>query len=145
MNLNTFRFQAHTFAQLSKDEHGKIDVVAVKERSKTLPEYKLIDNIKILQTVFARQLPPERFNGLIYLIYASRPSATTKEIQTALVKIEKGFHLNHIFMHLQIYNFRTIFMAPKPQHHQLTFRMQVSLPSKITFCEKLKKVSHEPN
>lgn len=80
----------HSFVQLPKGENLKIDVDAVKERSKTLPEYKLVDNIKILQSIFSRQLPSERFNGIINLIYASRPSATHKEIESALVKIESA-------------------------------------------------------
>lgn len=80
----------HSFAQLSKGDNDKIDMDAVKERSKTLPEHKMIDNIKIIQSIFSRQLPPERFNGLINLIYASRPSATPKEIESALVKIESA-------------------------------------------------------
>lgn len=77
--------QIHGFAQLPKGEHSKIDVNAMKERSKTLPEYKLVDNVKILQTIFSRHLPSERFNGIINLIYATRPSATPKEIESALV------------------------------------------------------------
>lgn len=92
VDLGTFMFnsfillQIHIFAQLPKDENMKIDVSAIVERSKALPEYKLIDNIKILQSIFSRELPPERFNGLINLIYSTRPSAATKEIENALVK-----------------------------------------------------------
>lgn len=76
----------HSFAQLSTGENTKIDVNAIIERSKTLPEYKLVDNVKILQAIFSRHLPSKRFNGLINLIYATRPSATPKEIESALVK-----------------------------------------------------------
>lgn len=76
----------------------KIEVDAIVERSKALPEYKLIDNIKILQAIFSRELPPERFNGLINLIYSTRPSATTKEIENALVK--QKIELEFIFVAL---------------------------------------------
>lgn len=66
---------------------SKIDVNAIMKHSEVVNEHKLIGNLKVFQTVLLRQLPPERSNGLISLIYATRPSATFNEIQSALVEM----------------------------------------------------------
>lgn len=65
--------------------NATIDVNTMKDHSKVVPEHKLIDNVKIFQTLLLKQLPAERCNGLINLIYATRPNATESEIQSALV------------------------------------------------------------
>lgn len=68
-------------------ENATIDVDSMKNYSKKIPEHKLIDNVKILQALLLKQLPAERCNGLINLLYATRPSANDSEIQSALVNM----------------------------------------------------------
>lgn len=81
-------FLTHDFFE-KKGENSTIDVNTVKIYSKMVSDFKLIDNVKILQTVLLKQLPPKRCNGLINLIYATRRSAKERkvEIQSTLVKI----------------------------------------------------------
>lgn len=66
-------------------ENLTMKVAVVKEYCKSMPEFELVDNVKILQAILMRQLPSERFNGIINMLYAMRPNATSKEIETALV------------------------------------------------------------
>ena len=56
----------------------------VKKISKTVPEFKLIDNLKILQSILSRRLQPEQFNA-VNMLYVLRPNATSQEIEEALV------------------------------------------------------------
>lgn len=50
----------------------------------------LIDRLKILQAVWSKHLSPERYNGIIDLLYVTfYPNATTNEIENALVKYIK--------------------------------------------------------
>lgn len=77
------------------EKHSKIDVDRVKnyysEDSHFKPENAVkraiqIDKLKILQSVLSKDLPPERYNGLINLSYVFvYPNATTEEIESALV------------------------------------------------------------
>lgn len=48
-------------------------------------EYDLIDKADILRTILLRELPPERFNGVLSLALAFRLDATDSEIEKALV------------------------------------------------------------
>lgn len=48
-------------------------------------EYDLIDKADILRTILLRELPPERFNGVLSLVLAFRLGATDSEIEKALV------------------------------------------------------------
>lgn len=70
---------------MSDRKNGTIDVETMKNHSTIVPELKLMDNVKIFQTLLLTRLPAERTNGLINLIYATRPSAKEDEIQSALV------------------------------------------------------------
>lgn len=65
--------------------NATIDIDSIKEHSKVVPEHRLTDNVKLFQALLLKQLPAERCNGLINLIYATRPSANESEIQSALV------------------------------------------------------------
>lgn len=48
-------------------------------------KYKM-DFYKIKQSILSRQLPPERYNGVMNVIYiVLNPNATTEEIESALV------------------------------------------------------------
>lgn len=79
--------QIPELADLSKkSENSTIHVNEFQIKSKDVPDYKILDNANILQTILSKQLPSERFNGLVNLIYAVRPSATSEEVQSALVK-----------------------------------------------------------
>lgn len=74
-------------ARTSKEaEHSKINVDFVKAYSKdAVPELELVEELKIIQAVLLKQLPPERVNGLVNIIYAMRPSASEAEVERALV------------------------------------------------------------
>lgn len=49
-----------------------------------------MDDVKILQDVFAMQMPPERYDGLINLLFIFKnANATTTEITIALVMCAK--------------------------------------------------------
>lgn len=48
---------------------------------------ELVEELKIIQAVLLKQLPAERVNGFINIIYAMRPSASEKEIESALVRL----------------------------------------------------------
>lgn len=112
-------FQIGDLAEISKnDENSKINVNDFEIRSKTVPDYKILDNVRILQTILSKHLPAERSNGIIDLIYVARPSATSEEIQSALVKT-----ILSLFTLMQfksensfIENFRTIYMALRRRH-----------------------------
>lgn len=69
-------------------ENSKISVAFIKTYSKdAVPEMELVEELKIIQAVLLKQLPAERINGFINIIYAMRPSAPEKEIESALVRL----------------------------------------------------------
>lgn len=57
----------------------------IKEEAKSTPECTATDHLKILQTILLRRLQPEQFNAVINMMYAFLPSATSEEIEMALV------------------------------------------------------------
>lgn len=76
------------------DDNLTIHVRDFMVRSKEVEDYKILDNLKILQTILLTQLPPERSNGIVNLVYVARPSATCQEIQSALVKWNCMFRMS---------------------------------------------------
>lgn len=88
-------------AELTTSDNSTIDVNMIRDHSKTVPEYKVIDSVKIFQTVLSNQLPPERTSGIINLIYATRLSATTEEIQSALVNVPRTLFLCSAFLYFK--------------------------------------------
>lgn len=57
-----------------------------------------IDDLKIFQSILSRQLPPERYDGLINLIYVLRyPNATSAEIEGSLVMCANQLSLTVFF------------------------------------------------
>lgn len=80
---------------MSYRKNGTIDVIAINDHSKSVPENGLSDNVKILQTLLMRKLPPKRCNGLVNLIYATRRGAKANEIQSALVNNKMCFIKDH--------------------------------------------------
>lgn len=73
----------HELAEMSNDGNTKIDVNIVKEYSKH--NALTVDDVKVLQGILLKKLRPEDINGIINLMYAIRPNATSDEIQSALV------------------------------------------------------------
>lgn len=83
--IRSFLLQIIDLAKALKGEKGKITVDTVKEHSKKEPDYKCVDSMHIFHTILLRELPPERIGGIINLILATRPSATTEEVEDSLV------------------------------------------------------------
>lgn len=50
-----------------------------------MPDFKRVDTMHIFQTILLRELQPERFGGVINLLLAMCPRATTEEIKDSLV------------------------------------------------------------
>lgn len=72
------------------DEVERIQMGIKREKDmtasiKSMIDYKIIDHLKIFQTILLRRLQPEQFNAVINTMYATRPSATSQEFETALV------------------------------------------------------------
>lgn len=83
--IHCFLLQTINLAKILEGEKNKITVDIVKEHSKSEPDYKCVDSMHIINTILSRELPAERFGGIINIILAMRPSATTKEIEDSLV------------------------------------------------------------
>lgn len=71
--------------EISKDKNSRIDVNAVKEYSTSLADYQAVGNSRALQAFLLQKLTPERINGVVGLMFAIRPSATSEEIESSLV------------------------------------------------------------
>ena len=84
INMIVFFIYQTEFANKITNDHT-VDVDFVIKNSKSVPEFKLIDNAKILQSILSRRLQPEQFNAVINMVYAMRPSATSQEVEEALV------------------------------------------------------------
>lgn len=85
----------------TKQNNVKIDVNGLKEfhsmkeifyRDPTRPHdsdtdyIAKLDYFKILESTLSKQLPPERYNGIINLVYIMlHPNATSEEIANTLV------------------------------------------------------------
>lgn len=77
---------------LSKEGNVKIDAEMMKEyNSKRSHEDRFLvalrlDYFKIIESVFSKDLPPERYQGLMNLVYLHiNPFASSEEIESALV------------------------------------------------------------
>lgn len=77
--------------RIPKEQNIKIDVNQVKNYSSNFNlawthEQLALDSLKISQAILSKQFPPERYNGVVNLLFACMfNSATTEEIQSALV------------------------------------------------------------
>lgn len=75
---------------------------------------RYVFNTKLFQSILSKKVEPERYNGLINLIYVLvYPNATTEEIQSALVmcesvkviiQIKDAFRFKTIFSELFVWN-----------------------------------------
>lgn len=78
---------------MKREKISKIDKNAIKKLEE---EYhkdnaervaKSIENLKEFQLMLSKQLPPERYTSMTNLLYVTLyPNATTKEIESSLVK-----------------------------------------------------------
>lgn len=97
--------------------------------------HEKLDHLKIAQSILSRQLPPERYQGILNFCYIfSYPNATNEEINSVLVMIFNFHHSNtekHQVKCKTDWNclFRVICMELillRPKHHSLrNFRTQV--------------------
>lgn len=74
---------------IAKDLKGDKDTITVDAIKRlqpyNMPECKSIDAMHISQTILSRELPPERFGGIINLVAATELRVTTEEIEDSLV------------------------------------------------------------
>lgn len=130
---------------LVKRDNSTIDVESMKKFYSRYNETSgmdiavEMDKVKILQAILSKQLPPERYNGIINLLYIyNNPKATLTEITSALVicvKLKHSFEFESeiYLMKLKLYryNSRTIcteLTAMRQKHHfsiPSIFRIQV--------------------
>lgn len=78
-------------ANALKGEKKEITVDDVKRHSKTEQDFKCVDCMHIFHTILSRELPPERIGAIINLMLATRPTASTENVEDALVCISLGF------------------------------------------------------
>lgn len=88
--------------RISKDKNGVIDVEYVREFHAVLNEewssirvwdVKFVDRIKILRSILSKNAPPQRYNGIINLLFViGYPYATSDEIKSALVRMCDNFN-----------------------------------------------------
>lgn len=73
-------------AEILDGRRNRIAVSTVKNHAKDLPpEYRVIDDANILETILLRKLPAERINGVLAVFFALRNGATNEQIENALV------------------------------------------------------------
>lgn len=78
--------QAIDLAKNMKGDKNIITVDMVKNPTwNNLPDFKTVDQMHIFQAIVSRELPPERFGGVINLLLATRQCATMEEIEDSLV------------------------------------------------------------
>lgn len=77
---------------IPKDKDTKIDVNQLKDKMDRNSVHKsnqlkyICESMKILQPIFSKKLPSERYNGIMNLHYITlNRNATTEEIESALV------------------------------------------------------------
>lgn len=102
--LILFLFQIK-IGRLAKNQTSKIDVNQVKDHFSENPYFGSasaleiaikMENVKTLQSIFSRHLPPERYHGIVNLLYINLyENSTTEEIESALVM--RLIQLNSIF------------------------------------------------
>lgn len=72
--------------ELLEGKTKKVNVAKVKAHMKDLPsEYRVTDDVNILEKFLLRQLPAEQINGVLSMFFAFRSGATDEEIENALV------------------------------------------------------------
>lgn len=70
---------------MSDGGNTKIDVNIVKKYSNSYRTLITVENVKVLQDILLKKFRREEINGVINMMYAMRPNATSDEIQNALV------------------------------------------------------------
>lgn len=84
------------YRRIPKEKGSKIDLNQLRDFHSTDFYYSKqfegaelateIDKLKELKSILSKELPPERYNGIINLIYIFRnPKATSEEIENSLV------------------------------------------------------------
>lgn len=51
----------------------------------SMVDYKIVDHLKIFQSILLRRLQPEQINSVVNMMYTTRPSATKNERERAVV------------------------------------------------------------
>lgn len=92
-------FQFRFTVDISRRENGIIDgkmlrnyhSYVLSSNANVLGNAGKIDRLKIYQSILSKQLPPERYNGIVNLFYGIEyPDATTEEIESVLVICGSG-------------------------------------------------------
>lgn len=84
-------------AEVLDGRRSRIEVSTVRNHAKDLPpEYRVIDDANILETILLRKLPAERINGVLSLFFALRNGATNEQIENALVSVNFCSFLLHL-------------------------------------------------
>lgn len=82
------------FGKSSNHENAKIDVNKMKDFYMSELYFKRpneeiameIDDLKIVQTILSKQIPPELYNGIVNFLYMlTNPNTTSEEIGSNLV------------------------------------------------------------
>lgn len=68
-----------------KGEEDRITVAVMRGKSKKKHDYYIIDEMHIFSTILSRELPTERFGGIINLHLTKLSTATDEEIEDSLV------------------------------------------------------------
>lgn len=89
---------------IPKEKNSKIDVHQVNDFhsngsifNSSRAELITLENLKVLESILSKQLPPKQYNGIVnlcYMIY--NPNATSEEIESVLVisdTIERNFRI----------------------------------------------------
>ena len=122
-----------------KDYYSKDSILKLENAEKITVE---MDRLKTLQTILSKEMPPERYNGIINVNYILlNHYSTSEEIESSLVMNVKN--LNNLIElvaknHLSISNFRIICMEltlqQRQEHHFSTnFQSQVHPTVQIAF------------
>lgn len=86
---------------MAKDKNTKIDVNQVKDfhssdafikQMTDLETAIRMEHVKILESILSKDLPPERYTGILNLFYVFiNRNATTEEIESALVNSDSMY------------------------------------------------------
>lgn len=93
--MNIIYFQLVIFKRIQKEEASKIDLNQLRDFYSTDSSFKsvnvarrimIMEELNGFQVTLSKDSPPERYNGIINLIYIFyNPKATSEEIESALV------------------------------------------------------------
>lgn len=89
--------------RIPKVKNSKIDMKQLRDFHSTDPYFIKadgkdiafkMDEVKECQSILSKELPPERYNGIINLIYIfNNPKATSEEIEYTLVNMHDSIEL----------------------------------------------------